>query len=120
MRPTAAIAVLATAACATTPQPPRAPDDATPQAAASRFLDAVEAGRWDDAYQLLSARWRERLTPARLQADREQGGALAQDKLERARIALREAPTIEGDQASFGGAIRLEKESGGWRIDGLP
>lgn len=120
MRPLVAIVALATAGCATTQRPPAPAEEDTPQAAATRFLDAVEAGRWDDAYALLSARWRERLTPERLAADRQQGGALAKDRLERARLALREAPATQADEARFDGALSLKRESGGWRIDGLP
>jgi len=122
MRPlVVAVAAASAAACATAPRPPPPPaEDASPRAVAARFLDAVEAGRWDDAYVLLSARWRERLTPARLAADRSQGGALAADRLERARLALRETPAATADEARFDDAIRLVRESGGWRIDGLP
>jgi hypothetical protein len=120
MRPVAAIAIVALApACAATQRPPPAADDATPRAAATRFLEAVEAGRWDDAYALLSARWRERLTPERLAADRRQGGALAKDHLDRARIALRGEPSISGDEARFDKALRLVREADGWRVDGF-
>ncbi len=120
MRPVAAIAIVAAAtACTTSPRPPPTADDTTPRAAAARFLEAVEAERWDDAYALLSARWRETLTPERLAADRRQGGALAKDRLDRARIALRGEPLISGQEALFDNALRLVREADGWRVDGL-
>ncbi|WP_373049096.1 hypothetical protein [Vulgatibacter sp.] len=119
-----AAALLGAAGCATTTERPR-PETAepAPASAATRFLDAVEAARWDDAFLLLSERWRASLTPARLAADWEQGGALAADRLERARLALREQPRREGDRVRFGAAggsgLVLVEEPGGWRVDGF-
>ena len=121
MRLLSAAAILALASCATTPAAPDRPGGAARTAEA--FFRAVEAEAWDDAYSLLSERWRARLTPARLAADREQGGALAADRLARARRAL-DQPAAEGeDEARFpigaGKELRLVRESGGWRMDAL-
>jgi len=109
------------AACATAPA--AAPAPATPADAAAAFVRAVEGRDWERAYGLLSARWRARLTPARLAADWEAGGALAADRLTRARLALAEEPVAAGDEARFpigaGQELRLVRESGRWRIDAL-
>lgn len=121
MRATLAALLLGAAACATAPQPLPAADD--PRTAAARFLDAIEEARWDDGYALLSDRWRARLTPQRLAADRQQGGALAADRLERARLALRQEAVRRDGEAHFaigeGHGLRLVREAGGWRIDAL-
>lgn len=120
MRALAAASLLALVACATAP---RAAAPAGPREAAARFLDAVEGQRWDEAWALLSDRWRGRLTPERLAADRAAGGALAQDTLVRARLALEGAPIREAGAARFpiggGRSLRLVEEGGAWRVDAL-
>lgn len=114
-------------ACATAPSvPPRPPAEAAdpaPARALVAFLDAVDADRFDEAYGLLSGRWRPRLTPERLRDDRVEGGALAGDRLARARIAAAGPVRREGDRAGFpigeGKAVRLVLEPSGWKVDAL-
>src|SRR6266542_2175774 len=87
------------AACAGSRPPASAPQAAaTPAtegggpdaagAALSRFAAAVEGGRWDEAYALLSARWRARLTPARLAADFSAAGPIGRDAAARVKGLL--------------------------------
>ncbi|HET9599815.1 MAG TPA: hypothetical protein VFP65_29845, partial [Anaeromyxobacteraceae bacterium] len=52
------------------PAPPAAvAEPPGPREALARFAEAVDAGRWDEAWPLLSSRWRERTTPALLARD---------------------------------------------------
>jgi hypothetical protein len=116
----AVAALLFLATCASTPPKP---GEDPPRAALVQFLDAVQARDMAATYALLTGRWRARLTPERLALDLERGGALAQDRLERARLASANPPTVEGDAATFpigdGRSVRLLRESGGWKVDAL-
>jgi hypothetical protein len=120
--------LLLSAACATAPAvrpapPPIPAVDGAPARALLAFLDAVDAGRFDEAYRLLSGRWRATLTPERLRDDLAEGGALARDRLARARLAASGPAVREGDRARFpiadGRAVRLVLEESGWKVDDL-
>lgn len=106
-----------------TPPVPATPDDGPPRAALLRFLAALDARRYSDAYGLLSARWRARYTPERLEQDFGLSGAIGRDSAERAR-ALSAAPfKLERGRAVLpigeGRAALLVLEEGGWRVDAL-
>jgi len=117
-------------ACASAPAPrPAAGSSASAEAAAGEVLDrfagAVGEGRWDEAWTLLSARWRSRSTPARLAQDFRASGPVGPEAAARVR-ALRAggaAPTVAGGEASLvvgeGRRARLVAEEGGWRLDAL-
>jgi hypothetical protein len=113
--------LLALAGCAAAP--PRPSPDPGPGQVLERFLVAVGRHDMDTAYELLSGRWRARLTPDRLARDLDEGGDVAADRLARARLAARSDPLVEGDLAAFsigdGRAVRLVREPGGWRVDAL-
>jgi hypothetical protein len=111
-------------------RPPSAPPGSdgaatTPDAALSRFVQAVEAGRWSDAYALLSPRWRARLTPSRLAADFAAAGPIGRDAAARvaALVAAGARAQVKGDAAILpvgeGLAARLVPEGDGWRVDAL-
>ena len=101
------------------------PADADPRRVLDRFTAALEAGRYDDAYPLLSARWRSRETPARLAADLAGSGAAGRDAVGRVRALLSAgAPVaVEGDTATLavgeGRVARLTREPEGWRVESL-
>lgn len=115
------------AGCATGPVRPEARPaevaDAAPVQALVAFLAAVDGGRFDEAYGLVSGRWRARLTPDRLRDDLAEGGALAADRLERARRAVGGPVLRKGDRADLpigeDRAVRLVHEASGWKIDAL-
>ncbi|HZY06043.1 MAG TPA: hypothetical protein VFF02_21345 [Anaeromyxobacteraceae bacterium] len=122
-------ACLLLAACAGTRPPPGAADPAGPAEEAgrvlSRFAAAVREGRLDEAWPLLSARWRARSTPASLAADLEASGRVGRDAAERAQalLAAGRRPAVEGDRAALavgeGKAARLVLEDGVWRVEAL-
>lgn len=122
-------ACLLLAACAGTRPPPGAADPAGPAEEAgralSRFAAAVREGRLDEAWPLLSARWRARSTPASLAADLEASGRVGRDAAERAQalLAAGRRPAVEGDRATLalgeGKAARLVLEDGVWRVEAL-
>ncbi len=105
------------------PRPP--PSEADPRAVLDRFSAAVEAARWDDAYPLLSGRWRARETPARLAADLAASGPVGRDAVRRVRALLAAgAPVaVDGEVATLAvaadRAARLVREGGTWRVDAL-
>jgi hypothetical protein len=110
------------------PAPARPAPDASstrPGAALSRFAGAVERERWDEAYALLSARWRARLTPSRLAADFGAAGPIGRDAAARVRALLASgaAAEVKGDRAALqvgeGLAARLVREGDSWRVDAL-
>lgn len=127
MRRLLLILPLLAAGCATGPTRPEPPPaeavDEGPALALAAFVAAVDGGRFDEAYGLLSGRWRARLTPERLRDDLAEGGALAVDRLARARLAAGGSVRREGDLARFpigdGKAVRLVREGSGWKIDAL-
>lgn len=95
-----------------------------PEAVLSRFVDAIDAGRWAQARALLSARWRAGYTPSRLEADFAGAGPMAREAGARVQAALRAGTPfrIEDGRASLplaGGTALLLAEEGGWRVDAL-
>lgn len=103
---------------------PAARAETDPRQIVQAFAAAVEAGRFEEAWGLLSARWRGRLTPERLAADLAEGGALGRDRLIRARLAASTSePSFHEGTAAFplaeGRAVRLLREGASWRLDAL-
>lgn len=96
-----------------------------PEAVLEEFAGALEAGRWAEAWPLLSARWRARSTPARLAGDWSASGPVGAEAAARVRALLasgarlavgpREATLAVGE----GRRARLLREEGGWRVDAL-
>ena len=117
------LAVLA--ACAAPQRPPAASPAEAAGAALSRFVGAVDGGRWPEAWSLLSARWRARETPERLAADLAASGPVGSSAVARARAALAAGalPDVKGRSASLavaqGRAAALVEEDGAWRVDAL-
>jgi len=106
--------------------PPGAPGARvdTPAAVLSRFVDALEAGRWQEADALLSARWRAAYGPARLAADWAGAGPLAREAAGRVARALAAGTplAVDGGRATLqlaGGQALLLAEGGMWRVDAL-
>ncbi len=99
--------------------------DSTPRAVLARFVGAVGAEEWGDAYALLSARWRGRLTPARLASDYASSGSVGRAAADRVRALLSGgAPLVirEGTAVLEVGEARaavLLLEGGCWRLDAL-
>jgi len=105
------------------PVPPGTRAD-TPGAVLARFVDALEAGRWQEADALLSARWRASYGPARLAADWAGAGPLAREAAAGATRALAAGTpwAVEGDRATLpvaAGQALLVAEGGRWRVDAL-
>jgi hypothetical protein len=98
---------------------------ATPAAVMGRFVAAVEAGRWPEAYGLLSARWRAGSSPRRLELDFGGAGPVARETAARVSAALAAgAPlSVSEGRATLavapGRAAVLVAEAGGWRVDAL-
>jgi hypothetical protein len=94
-----------------------------------RFARAVEAGRWSEAWPLLSERWRSATSPARLAADFRAAGPVAREAAERvvallgSGAALASGPGEGAERLSLrvgpGRSARLVREPGGWRVDAL-
>jgi hypothetical protein len=108
------------------PKPPSLPVPASdpPAAVLSRFVDALEAGRWVQAGGLLSARWRSGYTPSRLQADYTGAGPLAREAVARIQAAIRSGASLRVEDGRAwlpvtGGRALLVAEEGGWRVDAL-
>lgn len=113
------------------PQAPCAPCPAAlwpepsdhPREIVGQFLGAVVRGDFDAAWRLLASPWRERYTPSRLSFDFSAVRGLAQDKLARIRASPDSGWRIGADQAVLpiaqGKAVRLVRESEGWRIAAL-
>jgi len=133
VRVLAALAVLSCLACAPAavkpPPPPPAPAPPRPEeearAALARFSASLRAGRWGDAYILLSARWRGRLTPDRLAADWRGSGPVGARALARVEALLGAGAPVQvsGRVATLavgeGREASLLLEEGGWRVDAL-
>ncbi len=117
-------ALAALLACAA-PAPIPAPAARDPRAVLDRFSQAVDRERWDEAYPLLSARWRARETPSRLASDLAAAGAEGRDAVRRVRALLASgAPVaVSGEVATLAvgsdRAARLVREADGWRVDAL-
>jgi hypothetical protein len=129
-RTAALLLAAAVAACAATagrpfPPPPAATDADAAREVLGRFARALEAGRFDEAHALLSARWRAGYTPGRLALDFRGAGPAAREAAERvaAQLAAGEPLERSGDTArvALGGgrAAVLVVEAGGWRVDAL-
>lgn len=129
MRPLALAAALL-AACAGAPLPrPPGPALATPAATAAdvlwRFAAAAEAGRWEEAWPLLSARWRATSTPGRLARDWKDSGPVGPEAAQRVLALLRAGavPVVAGREATLavatGRRARLVAEADGWRVETL-
>ncbi len=119
-------ACLLLSACAGARPPPAAGDPAEEAGRVlSCFAAAVREGRLDEAWPLLSARWRAGSTPASLAADLEASGPAGRDAAERAQalLAAGRRPAVEGARAALevgeGKAARLVLEDGAWRVDAL-
>ena len=117
-----AAAALLLGGCATTAGPARPGPEASagPEQALRRFLAAAGEGDFARAHALLSARWRERVSPARLAADFERE-PLARRRLE---LAAAAGPVRqEGGRAVLpvgpGRAVVLVEEGGAWKVDRL-
>ncbi len=111
-------------------RPPGASNGAAPRAAAAaralaRFAEALDRGRWDDAWALLSERWRGRLTPALLAGDYAAAEPVARRAAERVRalLAAGAVPALRDGRAVLpigeGKAAVLLEERGDWRVDSL-
>ncbi len=125
----ACLACAAPAASLKAPPPPVAPAPPRPEdlarSALSRFATSLRAARWSDAYVLLSARWRARLSPERLATDwRDSGpvGARALDRVE-AMLAADAPIRVNGRVATLvvgeGREASLVLEEGNWRVEAL-
>jgi hypothetical protein len=123
----AVVVVSLALACTTAPTRPPPPADVgvDPASVLGRFTAALEGRRWDEAYALLSARWRARSTPARLAGDLAVSGAAGREAVERVRALLASGarPAVSGPVASLrvgeGRSAQLLLEEGAWRVDAL-
>ena len=103
-----------------------APDAQTGEAALqktlSEFLDAAERRDFPAAWTMLSARWRARYTPARLQSDFD-AEPQVKERLARARAALAGPWKVDRDSAALGlgegRTLKLEREGLLWRVAAL-
>lgn len=115
----AAIALYA--ACRTSPATSGGPPPDASEALAA-FIAAAEAQDFERAYGLLCGALRARYTPERLRRDFE-SEPLAKERLDRARQALRQQPSLRGNSAEFpigsGKAVRLVREDGTFRVASL-
>jgi hypothetical protein len=124
----AAAALALAAACAGVggaPPPPSGTDAAAAREVLRRFARAHEAGRFEEAHALLSARWRAATTPGRLALDWRGAGAGAREAAARVRARAEAGGPLErsGGAARLplgaGRAALLVAEPGGWRVDAL-
>jgi hypothetical protein len=121
----AALGVAALGAGCATARGPGPVEEPAARAALERFTAAAQAGRWDEAWPLLSARWRARATPALLALDWKGSGPVGPEAVERVRrlLAAGERLRVSGAEATLavgeGRAARLRREEAGWRVDAL-
>ncbi len=105
--------------------PPAGIDDEAAREVLGRFVGALDAGRFDEAHALLSARWRTAYTPGRLALDFRGAGPSAREAAARvaARVAGGEGVERSRDAARLpvggGRAALLVPEAGSWRVDAL-
>lgn len=95
----------------------------------TRFAQALEGGRWSEAWALLSPRWRAATTPARLAADWRGAGPLAPEAAARVVALLEGGAALDAAPGEGGGTLRLRvgpgraarvvAEAGRWRVDAL-
>jgi len=130
----------ACAAARPAPPPPVAADlsPAAARATLERFALAAEAGRWPEAWALLSPRWRAATqAPERLAADWRGAGPVAREAAARVVALLRDGTTLTGPPAGAAGqpgggaaaelrlpvgpgrAARVVAEGGAWRVEAL-
>ena len=123
--PVALAALLAMLLGCAAPAPRAQTPSDDPRAVLERFSAAIEGERWDEAYPLLSARWRARETPFRLASDLAAAGPIGRDAVRRVRALLVSgaAVSVSGDVASLAvgtdRAARLVREADAWRVDAL-
>ncbi|MBK9517165.1 MAG: hypothetical protein IPO09_07365 [Anaeromyxobacter sp.] len=107
---------------------PPAPAATSPEAGREvlgRFTAAARAGRWPEAWGLLSARWRGALTPTQLGADWRGAGPVAREAAERVEALLAAGAALRPGAGGLclavspGREARLALEAGGWRVDAL-
>jgi hypothetical protein len=96
----------------------------TPRAAIRTFVRALDARRYDVLLRLVPDRFRGAMTPERLRSFWEESDADAHRRLLAKVRTAATAPLVEsGDEAhaplTDGGEIRLVREPGGWKIEGL-
>jgi hypothetical protein len=90
-----------------------------------RFAQAVRAGRWAEAWPLLSERWRASTSPGRLAADWRGAGPVAREAADRVVALLDSGGQLlvagEGRRLPVGSgrSARLVLEPAGWRVDAL-
>ena len=124
-----ALLAAATLGCASSahrfPPPPAGADDAAAREVLGRFARALEAGRYEEAHALLSARWRQAYTPGRLALDFRGAGPWGRESAGRvlARLGAGE-PLLRGPdwarlEVDEGRTALLVQEPGGWRVDAL-
>ncbi len=107
------------------PPPPRGLGEAAARECLGRFSRALEAGRFDEALSLLSARWRGRYAPGRLAVDFAGAGPGAREAADRvlaalgARVPLELAPGRARLPVGPDRAAVLVAEGGAWRVDAL-
>lgn len=86
------------------------------------FIAAADAGDFEAAYALLGAKLRARYTPSLLERDFK-AEPLAKERVERARVAAKAEPVLQGDRALFpigdGKAVALQLEEGGYKVVAL-
>ncbi|MCM2334571.1 MAG: hypothetical protein NDI82_11580 [Anaeromyxobacteraceae bacterium] len=127
--PRTAVLLLALASACATPGPaPGAPAPAAAEGGREvllRFARAVEGGRWEEAWPLLSARWRSATSPGRLAADYRGAGPVAREAGERVVSLLTAGAVLHAGPGRLvlpvgaGREARLVEEPGGWRVDAL-
>lgn len=89
------------------------------------FAEATLAGRWEEAWPLLSSRWRARTTPARLADDWTASGPVGPEAAARVKALLASgtALAVGAREASLavgqGRQARLVREAGAWRVEAL-
>lgn len=125
---TAVLLLALAAGCATAGPVPPAPAAGSAEAGRQvllRFARAVEGGRWDEAWPLLSARWRAATSPGRLAADYRGAGPVAREACQRVAALLSAGAALEAGEGRLvlpvgaGREARLVEEPVGWRVDAL-
>jgi hypothetical protein len=124
----ASLLLAASLACAAGrghPPLPEGLDEGAARASLERFARALEAGRFEEARALLSARWRGAYTAGRLALDFRGAGPSAQEAARRVLAALSTGAPLQrdGERAQLavgpGKAAVLVAEGGAWRVDAL-
>lgn len=104
---------------------PAGGDDGAAREVLGRFAAALEAGRFDEAHALLSARWRAAYGPGRLALDFRGAGPDGRAAVARVLAGLSAREPLERSAAEArlatgnGRAAMLVLEAGAWRVDAL-